>query len=125
MLYGWSLRVDGRAGSYNVYYATLSLSLGLILNIASILVVLEMLTGGELIPDPSKVSKLWLTLPFVAFTAANYIYFRSRNRYKKLIRTYAGSENDLASAPWGVPVAYMATSLALFIGLLFIGLLLH
>jgi hypothetical protein len=116
--YGWSLKVDGRAGPYHAYYASLSLSLGIILNLASLLMALELISGWRVVPSAGQVSKLWVALTSLAIVAVNFLYFRKGQRYKKLVRTYAGSDELLAAMPSRALIAYMVLSFLLVVGLL-------
>lgn len=120
--YGWSLKVDGRKGAYNVYYASISLGLALILNVAAIVIVLNMLTPLPFLMPAVQAPKIWWIVGFVALMALQYLYFRYKDRYKQVIIAHGPTEDRLAKGPHGKLIAYMVLSLVTVIGLLLSGL---
>ncbi len=118
--YGWSLKVDGPSGTYTVLYASLSLSLMLLINLASLVVLLDLLFGWPLMAFVIGHSVLWVVAVAVAIAAFNVLHFRHRRRYKKLVTSYAGSEKALAAEPYKALIAYMVLSYVLFVALVFV-----
>lgn len=120
--YGWSLRVDGRGSSwYNVYSASLMLSLGSLLNIAAFLIFLEMLSGVPILTRFAQFSnsRIWVVLAVIAYASMHFLYFGSGGRYRALVSKYAGDEQTLLATPKKGLIAYMALSVSLVITLLF------
>lgn len=118
--YGWSLRVDGNDGKFNILYATLMLSLAQLINVATIIVIVEMATGWLTIGDVAAIPKSWWIGLAVAIAGSQLLYFGSHERSKKLIALHAGSEGALRKrAPWKI-VAYMIASYAGFVVLIFV-----
>jgi hypothetical protein len=113
--YGWSLKVDGKKGGYNVYYASLMLSLALPLNVASVVMIVDMLVPHPFLLRVTKISKTWWVLMLAGFAASQYLYFRRGDRYRELIAVYGGSEDGLAKGSYRMLLAYMASSVALVV----------
>lgn len=116
--YGWSLKVDGKKGTYNIYYASISLSLALILNIASVAMIVDMLTPQPFLVRLTQASRTWWVIGFMAFAALQYLYFRYRDRYRAVIAAHGPDETRLANGPHGKLIAYMVLSVLTVVGLL-------
>lgn len=116
--YGWSLKVDGRKGGYNVYYASIMLSLALILNVASISMIVDMLVPQPFLLRATQIPKVWWVLGVVAFMALQYLYFRRGDRYRTVIVALGKTESGLANGPHGKLIAYMVLSVMVVVGLL-------
>jgi len=116
--YGWSLKVDGKKQGYNVYYASIMLSLALFLNFASIAMIVDVLLPHSFLSSATKISRYWWVLIMITLTAGQYLYFSRGKRYQRLIVAYGHNEDRLVNAPHWKLLAYMVTSLALVIVLL-------
>jgi len=120
--YGWSLKVDGNAGDYNVYYAVFSLSVTLFLNILTAGLIGDMLSPVPFVERAADVSKVWWAMGMIAFTASQCFYFRSGYRYRKVIAAYVPTEKHLAQGPHWKLVAYMVFSVVALVGMAFFGM---
>lgn len=120
--YGLSLKVDGKKGAYNLYYASISLSLALIFNIASITMLVDMLTPQPFLVRLTQTPRAWWVLGFVAFMASQYLYFRYGDRYRAIVVAHGPTEERLAKGPHGKLIAYMVLSVLTVIGLLIVRL---
>jgi hypothetical protein len=119
--YAWSLKVDGKKGGYNVYYATLMMSFALFLNISSVTMIIDMLVPNTLLLELTNLSKVWWILSIVLFSTANYLYFASDNRFRRLIVASGQNADDLAKRSHRNTLIYMVASVALVILLLIVG----
>jgi hypothetical protein len=121
--YGWSLKVDGNAGDYNVYYAVFSLSVVLMLNFATLAMIVDDVSArpvlSHLITDDSGV---WWILGAIAFTAWQFFYFRNGDRYRKVIAANGPTEKDLAQGPHWKLIAYMVLSFVFLFAVAALGL---
>ncbi len=118
--YGWSLKTDGDKGAYNVYYATLMLSLGLLLNLAGIALLADRLVPHPFLPYVMQLSKIWWMIFMVAFAAIQYLYFSQGNRYRKLVAAYGQSKEGLRDGAHVKVLGYLAASFVLVVVLLFV-----
>ena len=116
--YGWSLRVDGRKGGYSVYYASIMLSLAIILNVASITMLVDMLGPHSFLRRATQTPRIWWVLGFIAVMAVQFLYFRHGDRYRALIASYGPTEDRLANGPHWKLIAYMVLSFIVLVGLL-------
>jgi hypothetical protein len=110
--------VDGPSGSYNVLFATISLSYGLILNIFSLIIGIDVLFGLGLINALIEVPKWTLVLGAAVFLAANFLYFHWGGRYRSLIVGHVVNNCESRFMRHRTAIIYMLTSLATFIGLM-------
>lgn len=120
--YGWSLKVDGKKGAYNLYYASISLSLALIFNIASIAMIIDMLAPQPFLARLTQIPRSWWVLCFVVFMALQYLYFRHGDRYRAVVVANGPTEDRLAKGSHGGLIAYMVLSALTVIGLLVVRL---
>jgi hypothetical protein len=116
--YGWSLKVDGRQGAKNVYHASISLSLALILNAASVAMIIDMVTPEPFLLRWVDTPRAWWILGFLSFMVLQYLYFRRRDHYRAVIAVHGPTEDSLANRPHWKLVAYMLVSVLTVIGLL-------
>lgn len=116
--YGWSLKVDGKKGAYNLYYASISLSLAMIFNVASIAMIVDMLAPQPFLLRFTQTPRAWWILGFAAFIALQYLYFRHGGRYRAVVAAHGPTEDSLANRPHWKLIAYMVLSVLIVIGLL-------
>lgn len=121
VFFRWSERVNGRE-SHNVYYASLMLGLALLVNAASVLLVAEILFDQPLLQAVSSVSKLLLTPLVVLYFWLNYHYFRSGNRYQRIVDAHARDGQGSDAFLGRIGGIYALISVFLLIALLFIRL---
>lgn len=120
--YGWSLKVDGGKGGYNIYYASIMLSLALFMNIGSVAMVVDLLAPRPFLMRVTQIPKVWWILGFITFTALQYFYFHHGDRYRRLIAAYGPTEERLAKGPHGKLIAYIVLSVILVVGIAALGL---
>ena len=120
--YGWSMKVDGNKGAYNVYYASIMLSLALILNVACVAMIVDMLVPQPFLLSVTQIPRAWWVVGFVALMALQYLYFRHGDRYRTVIATHGQTVSGLAAGPHGKLIAYMVFSVVAVVGLLFVRL---
>jgi hypothetical protein len=120
--YGWSLKVDGRRGISNVYYASISLSLALMLSAVSVAMIIDMVTPEPFLLHLVRTSRAWLILGYLSLTVLQYLYFRRRNHYRAVIVAHGPTEDSLANGPHWKVIAYMVLSVLAVVGLLVLGL---
>jgi len=116
--YGWSLKVDGNKGGFNALYASLMLSLALLLNLAAATMVADLLAPRSFIGRITVPYKTWWVVGFGVFTASQCLYFSFGGRYRKLIAQVGRSEEDLEKGPHWKLVAYMVLSVVLVAALM-------
>ena len=121
-LYGWSRKVDGTDGAYTAFYASLSLSLGVLTNIVSLVLVVQLIFRWPPIALIARLSAIRLIALAVLIAALSYLYFGVSRRYRTLIKTYAATVESLAMASSLPAIAYLVLSWALFVALLFLNL---
>lgn len=116
--YGWSLRVDGKKGGYTVLYASMMLSLALILNIAGVAMIADMVSPRPFLVYLTHVSKIWLIFGIVAFMSVHLLYFLHDDRYRRAIAKYGPTEDQIAKRSPGKLIVYMIISLVSVVGLM-------
>jgi hypothetical protein len=116
--YRWSLWVDGPSGTYNLYFAALSLSGALMLNFFSLLMILELIFGLGLMNLIIEAPEWALVLSAAAFLGLNVLYFRWKHRYKSLIDTQRVGDGSTGTETHKTAIVYMTSSLVLLISLL-------
>jgi hypothetical protein len=117
--YGWSPKIDPNAGGFNVYYASLMLSLALLLNAATIAIVLELLTGRQFLHWVAQTPRVPLGIVFVIYSFSQYLYFRWNDRYQALVVAHARDELSLAREPRKTVVAYMVLSVVVLAAMMY------
>lgn len=120
--YGWSLKVDGKKGAYNLYYASISLSLAMIFNLACLAMIVDMLAPQPFLLRITEAPRVWWLLGFAAFIASQYLYFRHGDRYRAVVVAHGPTEDILAKGPHGKLIAYMVLSVLAVVGLLVVRL---
>lgn len=121
VFFRWSERVNGRE-SYNVYYASLMLGLALLLNVASVLLIAEILFDRPLLQAVSSISKLLLAPLVVLYFWLHYRYFQSGKRYQRIVDTHAREGQGSDASLGRIGGLYALISVFLLIALLFIRL---
>lgn len=106
-LYRWSEKVNGK-DDYHTYLTSMMVSFVLMVNIVTIPVITNILTG-YFIRFP-YVSKYVLGVVALGFAALNYVYFNYKKRYLKILNHYRNESRSDEKKGNIVIVAYVIGS---------------
>jgi len=116
LFYKWTIWINGEK-NYPIYYASLMLSLAVILNIFSLMMVVELFSIYAPLSFVVSRSKYFLVVFSVAILGLNYLYFSRKNRWVVIVEKFnKGGKGERALIKAGV---YMAGSLFCLVALLF------
>lgn len=120
--YLWSERINGRE-SFNVYYASLMVGLALLVNAASILMILEVVVDRAFLQVVSSASTVFLAPLVIIYFLLHYYYFKRADRYKIVVEAQKNNERrPIGKAFPKFGITYAVVSMLVFFVLLFLRL---
>lgn len=119
-MYRWSLRIDGDNGRYNLIFAILSLSFGLLLNLGSLAMIVDWAVPRPLLLWLVDTPNEAVVTGIVLMVGMQYRYLRRGDRYRTILAKFPTDHAQPFRRQHGPVIAYMVLSFLLWSSLLFL-----
>jgi hypothetical protein len=119
-MYRWSIRIDGDKRRYNLTFAILSLTFGLLFNLLSIAAIVDRAVPWPLLQWLTDAPYQAVVSGIVPMVALQYLNLRSGDRYRTILAKFPADQTQPFRRQHAAVIAYMVLSWLVFSALLFL-----